>query len=249
MRWSTGVILVSSLAAAAAPSWGAGRLEIPERDYDAGRVEIGTVVEHDFVFRNVGDAPVLITQVRPSCGCTVSDYPPRIEPGEEGAVTLRVDTSKLHSGKQVKSATVVTDAPGAERVVLEVKLDLFAALEFLPKALVYLRVDQGHEKVEKILARPHRPGLKITDVVTNSPYLEATVAPADAPKRESEGEGLASLLLPREGDYWITVKVKDDAPAGLLRGEVTVRTNDESHPTGVIRVNAVVEGPRKAAES
>lgn len=62
---------------------------------DSGEVNIGTLSEDDapstcqFVFRNVSDKPVTISNVRTSCGCTAAKlYDRTIAPGKEGKISL-----------------------------------------------------------------------------------------------------------------------------------------------------------------
>jgi len=53
---------------------------------DFGTIPEGQKVEVAFRFRNTGSTPLVITQVRPSCGCTIADQPKEpIAPGAEGA--------------------------------------------------------------------------------------------------------------------------------------------------------------------
>ncbi|UCF68388.1 MAG: DUF1573 domain-containing protein [Acidobacteriota bacterium] len=228
-------------ALAATPAHAAASLVVPKATVDAGKIQLGSVFEHEFVFKNDGDEPVSITQVRPSCGCAVSDYPAVIEPGTDGLVKLRIDTKNLRSGKQSKTATVVTTAPNSERVVLQVNLDLYTPLEFLPKALVYLRTSAGVPREETVLARPHSPAMSITGASSDNEHIEVTLEPATAlGSAASRQSDVASVLLPRAGDAWIKIALKSTAPPGILRAEVRVQTTDPDYTEGVIKVNAVV---------
>jgi hypothetical protein len=42
---------------------------------DLGEIPSGKPVTIEFVFTNTSKDPVIVTDVRPSCGCTVADYP------------------------------------------------------------------------------------------------------------------------------------------------------------------------------
>ena len=68
-------------------------LVIEERIMDFGQVAQGSVVESDFVLKNQGDAPLLISAVRPTCGCTVVDFDREIEPGGSGKIHTKLDTT------------------------------------------------------------------------------------------------------------------------------------------------------------
>ncbi len=55
---------------------------------DFGTVEAGKKVEVKFRFRNSGNKPLLLTEVRAGCGCTTPDYTKEpVAPGKEGWVT------------------------------------------------------------------------------------------------------------------------------------------------------------------
>jgi hypothetical protein len=45
-----------------------------EEKHDFGKVPQGTPVTTVFEFTNVGQEPLILTDVRPTCGCTIADY-------------------------------------------------------------------------------------------------------------------------------------------------------------------------------
>ena len=51
---------VARAADAPAPAPAAGSLEVPEAVYDAGKIDRGVIVHHDFVLKNVGQAELSI---------------------------------------------------------------------------------------------------------------------------------------------------------------------------------------------
>lgn len=80
-----------------------------ETQFDFGTIEKGTPVTHSFEFRNSGDAPLLISNVKTSCGCTVSAYPKEpIMPGESEKIKVTYNAAK--SGLFNKKVTVLSNA-------------------------------------------------------------------------------------------------------------------------------------------
>lgn len=78
--------------------------------YEFGTVEEGTKVEHDFVFNNSGKTPLIIANVRASCGCTTPEYPKTpIKPGESGVIKVVFD-SQNQVGIQHKIITIQSNA-------------------------------------------------------------------------------------------------------------------------------------------
>jgi hypothetical protein len=218
----------------------AGTLEFVNREHDAGRLQHGDAIDIDFVVDNGTDRAVNITAVRPQCGCTVADFTPVIEAGEQGVIHAHVDTKTLEPGKTMKSITVNTDMPGSERVILEIKMDIFAPLEFLPRGTVFMRSEPGEQQVEKRLIRPHVDGLAIQEVVSSNPVFELEIEPAEASGAAGGEAGKGPKILPRDGDYWLSVILPADAPEGVHRADVTLRTSSPDYPEGKLKVNAVV---------
>lgn len=77
--------------------------------HDFGDINEGDVVEHTFTFKNTGDAPLIISNARASCGCTVPQWPKEpIAVGEEGEIKVRFN-SKGKPGMQNKTVTVTAN--------------------------------------------------------------------------------------------------------------------------------------------
>jgi hypothetical protein len=71
------------------------RIEFSREEFVFDTIAIGEKVMHSFDFRNEGDAPLVIDQVRPSCGCTtLKDWPREpIGPGEGGTITVEFNST------------------------------------------------------------------------------------------------------------------------------------------------------------
>ena len=75
-------------------------------DFDFGTVKEGEKVKHTFKFKNTGSEPLIISNAKGSCGCTVPKWPSEpIPPGGSGQIDVEFD-SKGKPGKQTKRVTV-----------------------------------------------------------------------------------------------------------------------------------------------
>ncbi len=78
--------------------------------FNFGTIKVGEIVEHEFTLVNTGEAPLIISNVHASCGCTTPDYSKTpIAPGEKGMVKVRFD-SNGQMGNQHKIVTVTSNA-------------------------------------------------------------------------------------------------------------------------------------------
>lgn len=72
-----------------------------------GSIRKGETIKVAFRFRNTGKYPLLITNVRAGCGCTVPEYTQQaVAPGAEGLVTGAFDSNKAQAGEVRKSIFV-----------------------------------------------------------------------------------------------------------------------------------------------
>ena len=80
--------------------------------HDFGKFsESDPVVTCVFSFTNVGDAPLIINQAMPSCGCTVPEFTKQpIQPGEKGEIKVTYNGQGKFPGHFKKSITVRTNA-------------------------------------------------------------------------------------------------------------------------------------------
>lgn len=79
------------------------------KTHDFGKIKVNTPVTHEFRFTNSGDAPLVISSVQASCGCTVTDYSKDpIAPGAEGYVKATYNAAKV--GIFTKTVTVSANA-------------------------------------------------------------------------------------------------------------------------------------------
>ena len=73
--------------------------------------ESDPVVSGEFIFTNIGDAPLVIHQAVASCGCTVPEYTKEpILPGEKGTIKVTYNGAGKYPGHFKKSITIRSNA-------------------------------------------------------------------------------------------------------------------------------------------
>lgn len=95
-------------------------------EFKTETINYGTVVKGEdsgvryFEFTNTGDAPLLITNVRSSCGCTVPSYPKTpIAPGKSDKIEVKYN---MATGPISKTITVETNAVNKNKGVVPLRI-------------------------------------------------------------------------------------------------------------------------------
>lgn len=68
-----------------------GEFKFDAESFDFGKIPLNKAAVHTFNFTNVGDAPLIISKVETTCGCTVSEYTQTpVKKGEKGFVKVTI---------------------------------------------------------------------------------------------------------------------------------------------------------------
>lgn len=82
---------------------------------DYGTIEQNSNGERTFTFTNNGNAPLIISKVKSSCGCTIPSYSKTpIAPNTSSVITVKYDTKRV--GAFSKTITVTSNA--TEQIIL-----------------------------------------------------------------------------------------------------------------------------------
>ncbi len=86
-------------------------------EHDFGEIEAKTEVETEFNYTNTGNAPLVITDIKSSCGCTVPKDWSRdpLAPGATGKFSVKFNGSG--SNKVTKTITVTANTEKGSEVV------------------------------------------------------------------------------------------------------------------------------------
>ena len=87
-----------------------------EEVIDYGDIAQNSDGERVFKFQNIGKTPLIITQVKGSCGCTVPTKPEEpIMPGKTGEIKVKYATNRI--GAFSKTVTITSNASESTKVV------------------------------------------------------------------------------------------------------------------------------------
>jgi len=90
-------------------------ISFDKAEHDFGTIVQGTPQETIFKFTNTGDGPLIITDAKSSCGCTVPEFPRNtpIAPGESGEMLVKFNGSGQNQVTKTITVTANT-AKGSE---------------------------------------------------------------------------------------------------------------------------------------
>ncbi|MCB0570147.1 MAG: DUF1573 domain-containing protein [Phaeodactylibacter sp.] len=89
--------------------------------FETMEIDYGTIPHNgepyrEFKFTNTGDAPLIISNARGSCGCTVPEWPKEpIMPGQSNVIKVRYATDRI--GKFSKTVTLTTNDDEGQHVL------------------------------------------------------------------------------------------------------------------------------------
>ena len=85
------------------------QMQFDTTTYDFGTVREGDIVEYTFGFTNTGRTPLLITDARSNCGCTIPEVPEdQVAPGARSSIGVRFNTADK-TGEQVKPVSITAN--------------------------------------------------------------------------------------------------------------------------------------------
>jgi hypothetical protein len=209
------------------------RAVFKETAHNFGKVKQGDVVNHEFVFKNEGNATLVIDKVETTCGCTaalVSDQ--KIPPGKEGKIKTTFDT-RGYSGRMTRYIYLVSNDDESGRR----ELSLTADIEVPPSA----RIDVDKYNVDMGLSlEGEMPLAKIVIKSLGERELKVEMAQENV-KFFSGGRPLASpFFLPSGESREVELRFPPQSRPGAQRDYILIKSNDPVRSTLSVYVSRYV---------
>jgi|GEM_PF-1922471 len=181
--------------------------------HDFGTVARGATVEHIFTFENIYNEDIEIASISSNCACTSAAVSKRrMKTWEKCKIKAIVDTRR-YMGQKDATLKVRFAPPFATEVLLHVKTFIRSDVVLQPGLIDFGKVKQGTgAKSTATLTYDGSPQWAVTAVNSTNPYVSAVL-------RESQRNG--GFVT-----YDMEVKLNSGAPAGYIRDQLTIVTND-----------------------
>jgi hypothetical protein len=225
-------VLIPFFMVCAAP-----KIEVDKTTYDCGIVAEGKIdkLHAKFVVKNVGDATLTISNVRPGCGCTVVKFDTTIQPGKTGIITSTVNIANYHSGVITKYVTVQSNASNNPSLQLSINATIKPVIDVSEQ---YVTLAPG--KPHTIVLASAKQDLSISEV-----FMKGSSASAASPAWQAavpiQIPFKLSLTDSTRQDGFLVFRLVLSAPNISERqtGQFIIRTNHPDKPE--IQVNGVIE--------
>lgn len=208
-----------------------------ERSHDFGAVPRGGIVRHPFVLTNRLNVPISILNLRVSCGCTSGTASATlVQPGQAAVVEAQMDTRNFVGRKSTTLFVSVMAGNAQAEIALGVSSLILSDVVLNPGSIDFGTVARGQAPALLIaIDRVGRPDWKVVKLISGSKVLNASL-------QETQRTG-ANV------GYQLNVSLKGDAPAGIVRDEIRLITNDPEAPGIPVLVNAQIRGDLAATPS
>jgi|SRR5690606_9932156 len=115
------ILLASALFVGGLAFLNAQEIEISESNVDLGSIQYGGKAITTVQIKNTGDKPLIISDAKASCGCTVPKWPKDpIAPGKSAPMTVEYTTTKK-AGAFNKTVTISSNAVTEGRKIFRIK--------------------------------------------------------------------------------------------------------------------------------
>ena len=200
------------------------KIQFVKEKHDFGKAEQGKILTYSFQFKNVGDAPLTINNVRTTCGCTAAVVKgKKLDPGKEGEIKISFNTTG-YGGNVSKYIYVDSNDPSAPQK----QLTISAAIDVPPSPRIEL--DNYTLDMGLIL---DTEAIETKTQIKNSGELELLVefSHKDALFFEGDKQIKSEISVAAGKSKDITIKLPARERTGLLREYVMIKSNDTRRPT------------------
>ena len=190
------------------------RIDIPEMNWNFGSIPKGSIVSHSYQIKNIGEDTLQITNVKPTCGCTMAPLSSNfIAPGEEADLTANFNSEKFN-GRVNKQINI--DSTDPIKPYLKV---IFTAIINNP----LLTVTPDPAEIDFGTVKQGNPGqMKFT--VTNGENKSVKLAVVDQGKAFKAKAPIDPI--PPHGKADVTLELAPQSNQGTLQGSVTLEVVD-----------------------
>lgn len=212
---------------------GKPKIEFETITNDLGKILDTAPKPMKFKFKNAGGAPLLISDVHATCGCTVPQLAKRqYNPGEEGVIDVTYNPHGKR-GKQNQRVTITSNDPNAPSFVLNVEAEVVPLVAADPAMVALGQVPKGEGKTVSLTLTSREPKWELKEAsFSSSKFLAVKTTPMA--EVDVNGEKVRQMT--------IEVTLKPEVGVGRVQEELRLEPTDTRYPTVRLPVMAQIDG-------
>ncbi len=182
--------------------------------HDFGQIKGGDTVKYTYVFTNIGDRLLEVTNVQASCGCTTAgDWTRKVEPGQTGSIPIQFNSGSF-TGQVGKSITVTCNDTNQPTVVLQIKGTIWRPIDVTPQfAVLNVNAESpSNSTTVRIVSNVQEP-LTLSPPESSNPAFSAELQTNEAGK-----------------EFQLIVRTVPPLPTNNLSGQITLKTSSTNMP-------------------
>lgn len=191
----------------------------PETSFHFGRAVRGAVIEHDFLVRNAGSAPLAIEKVRLTPPLIATSMPTQVMPGGESFVRVKLDTSGV-KGAFDGTILISLNDPDFPEPKLTFEGQIVATVEVAPMPAFIVAAQRGQTKESTVEIINHeQEALRIEQVEHSAERFTTRLEMIEEGRR-----------------YRLTLTLKPDGPGKRNADTIILHTSSKTSP--LVRIAA-----------
>lgn len=197
------------------------KMTFVETEYDFGIINAGEKVQQVFTFTNTGTEPLILSNVRGSCGCTVPQWPKDvISPSETASITVQFDSTNK-KGPRVQKVTITANTDP-------------------PQTFIYLKGEVIPDADAALSTIENDPAKEILSMDCIAIYPNPTSDVLKLDLKESDGKTAIISIFSKSGQMM--------AEKTIEKIDGTIEFAVSHYPKGAYVANVQVEGQKPIAQ-
>src|SRR5947209_9184385 len=205
--------------------------------HNFGTVPKGALLQHRFAVTNIYAVPLAIS-CDVSCNCvSVTPKSQVLQPKQSAVLDVTMDTMRFNTPQKIVNVYVKVQHYDPRPqfwsdATLVIQGFCRGDVELAPAQASFGMVAQGQQAARDLQVRYHggQPGWQITGTAADQSL------PFDVKYQEAYRQNGQAV-------YRVSLVLRPDSPAGSLKGEVNLSTNDPNNPVVVVPYDVSVQAP------
>lgn len=199
------------------------RIVCDQPTFDFGSRDASEVVGHTFKLKNSGTTNLVISAIRPACGCTAANLTRQtIPPGESAELSTRL-TLAGRSGELHKTILVESNDPANPAIKLVLVGKTTEDFEIAPAVLTLRQSSLGQSPTRTVHIKSKEKPFRISQVIASDPSIHIRADP-----------------MPDGSSYQISATFEKTPSENPLPSQIIVHTDNSRMPPLIIPTKTIL---------